>query len=162
MNIIQIAGHLGADPEVRFTPDGKKVVSLRVATNVRRGGKDETVWYKVAIWGDRWDKMLPHFKKGSSIIVVGELGKPDVYTDKEGRPQVSLEVTADILRFSPFGKANGQEGQSFQKPSQSSFGQNNGGFGGEQQPFASGNNQYFNNQSSDNNYNHADEEPIPF
>ena len=104
MNFIQIMGHLGADPETRFTPSGQKVTNLRVAVNVRKGGKDETVWYRITIWGDRFDKMMSYLKKGSAIIVVGELGKPEIYNDREGRPQVSLEVTAEFIRFSPFGK----------------------------------------------------------
>lgn len=111
MNFILIAGHLGADPETRFTQSGQKVTTLRVATNVRKGGKDETVWYRVTIWGERFDKMMPYLKKGSAVMVSGELGKPEIYTDKEGRQQISLEVTADNVRFSPFGKSerSGQE-----------------------------------------------------
>lgn len=104
MNIIEIFGHLGADPEVRFTASGQKVTNLRVATNVRKKGKDETVWWRVTIWGDRFDKMIAYLKKGSAVIVVGEMDKPEIYTDKEGRPQISLEMTAEFIRFSPFGK----------------------------------------------------------
>lgn len=104
MNIIQIMGNLGADPETRFTPSGQKVTNLRVATTVRKGGKEVTEWYRVTLWGDRFDKMLPYLKKGSSIIVVGELNKTEIYNDREGHPQVSLEITAEFLRFSPFGK----------------------------------------------------------
>ena len=71
MNQIIIAGHLGADPEVRFTSSGQKVTTLRVATRVRRGGKDkdETIWWRVTVWGEQFDKMIPYFKKGSPIIV---------------------------------------------------------------------------------------------
>lgn len=110
MNFIQIMGHLGADPETRFTPSGQKVTNFRVAVNVRKGGKDETVWYRITVWGDRFDKMISYLKKGSAIIVVGELGKPEIYNDREGRPQISLEVTAEFLRFSPFGKGGEKSG----------------------------------------------------
>lgn len=103
MIIVQIAGRLGRDAESRFTPSGQKVTTLTVATNVRKGGKDETVWWRVTIWGDRYEKMMPYLKKGSAVIVVGEMNKPDIWVDKEGRSQVSLELTAEILRFSPFG-----------------------------------------------------------
>lgn len=113
MNVIHIAGHLGADPETRFTPSGQKVTNFRLATNIRRGGKDETIWYKIVVWGDRFDKMMAYLKKGTGIIVIGEMGKPEIYTDREGRPQISLEITAEIIRFSPFGKPGSQEqGQS--------------------------------------------------
>ena len=104
MNQITIAGHLGADPEVRFTSTGQKVTTLRVAARARRGSKDETIWWKVTIWGEQFDKMIPYFKKGSPIIVVGELSKPEIFTDREGRPQVSMNITAFNLMFSPFGR----------------------------------------------------------
>jgi single-strand DNA-binding protein len=108
MNQITIAGHLGADPEVRFTSSGQKVTTLRVAARARRSGKDETIWWKVTIWGEQFDKMIPYFKKGSPIIVVGELNKPEIFTDREGRPQVSMSITALNIMFSPFGRPDSQ------------------------------------------------------
>jgi single-strand DNA-binding protein len=104
MNQITIAGHLGADPEVRFTSSGKKVTTLRVAARARRSGKDETIWWKVTVWGEEFDKIMPYFKKGSPIIVIGELSKPEIFTDREGRPQVSMNITAQNIMFSPFGR----------------------------------------------------------
>ncbi len=111
MNQSTIAGHLGADPEVRFTSSGQKVTTLRVAARVRRGGKDETIWWKVTVWGEQFDKMIAHFKKGSPIIVIGEMNKPEIFTDREGRPQVSMSMTALNLLFSPFGRPDGAGGQ---------------------------------------------------
>lgn len=105
MIIVEIAGHLGADPEVRFTPSGQKVTTFRVATNVRRKGKDETVWWRVTIWGDRFDKMVPYFKKGSAIIAIGEMSPPEIW-ERDGKQHITLELTADIIRFSPFGKSD--------------------------------------------------------
>lgn len=104
MNQTTVAGHLGADPEVRFTSSGQKVTTLRVAARARRSGKDETIWWKISVWGDQFDKMIPYFKKGSPIIVMGDMNKPEIFTDREGRPQVSMSMTALNLLFSPFGK----------------------------------------------------------
>ena len=104
MNKITIAGHLGADPEVRFTSTGKKVTTLRVATRTRKGAQDDTIWWKVTIWGEQFDKMIPYFKKGSPIIATGELNKPEIFTDRDGKPQISMSLTAHHLSFSPFGK----------------------------------------------------------
>ncbi len=112
MNYLLIAGHLGADPEERFTATGKKVVTLRLAARTRQGGKDETIWYRVNIWGDRFDRMLPYLKKGSGIIVMGELSKPETYVDKEGNTRVSLTVSAETIKFSPFGRTEKPSGQS--------------------------------------------------
>jgi len=110
MIFIQIAGHLGQDPEVRYTPSGQKVTNIRVATNIRRGGKEKTVWWRVTMWGDRFDKKLAYLKKGSPVMVWGEMGIPDIYQDRDGNPQTSFEVIAEHIAFSPFG-AKGEKGQ---------------------------------------------------
>lgn len=104
MNFTQIGGHIGKDPEVRFTPDGKKVTSFTVAVNKKKKGQDITSWYRVTVWGDQFEKMMPYLKKGSAVIVVGDC-EARIYTDKEGRPQISLEMTAWNISFSPFGKS---------------------------------------------------------
>jgi single-strand DNA-binding protein len=49
-------------------------------------------------------------KKGSSVIVIGEMQAPQIYTGKDGQPQVSLEMTAEIVKFSPFGRPDKPEG----------------------------------------------------
>jgi len=104
MIILHIAGHLGSDPETRFTPSGLKVTNFRVATNIKRGGKEKTIWWRVAVWGDRFDKVIAYLKKGSAVYVVGEMGIPEIYTDKSGTPQTSFEITAEVLSFSPYGR----------------------------------------------------------
>ena len=155
MNIIQIMGNLGAEPETRFTASGQKVTSLRLASNSKKGGKEETTWWKVTIWGDRFDKMMPYLKKGSSLIIVGEMST-STYTDKEGRQQTSLEVTAEFLRFSPFGKPDSskQEGQGQQAPN--SYGQqNNQPYGGQAQTS-------YGQNSAPSMSQTADDDQIPF
>ncbi len=104
MNQMMVAGNLGADPEVRFTSSGQKVTSLRLAAKARKG---KTIWWKVSVWGEQFDKMIVHLKKGSSLIVFGELNEPEIYTDRDGKPQVSMSITATNLQFSPFGRSDG-------------------------------------------------------
>lgn len=129
MNHLIIMGHLGADPEVRFTSGGQKVTTLRIACNQRRGGKEETFWWRVTIWGEQFDKLMPYLKKGSALIVNGEMLKPEIYTNKEGQPQVSLNMVAQNIAFPPFGRGERQEGQQ-----QKSYNHSSGGdFGGQQQ-----------------------------
>ena len=112
MNQTMIAGHLGADPEVRFTSSGQKVTTLRVAARCRRGSKgDETIWWRVSVWGEQFDKMIPYFKKGSPIMVIGEMNKPEIFTDRDGKPQISMSLTAFNLWFSPFGRPDSPQSE---------------------------------------------------
>ncbi|MDB2613946.1 single-stranded DNA-binding protein [Chlamydiales bacterium] len=116
MNIIEVIGNLGKDPEVRYTPSGQKVTNLTIASNSKRGGKEETTWYRITIWGDRFDKMISFLKKGSLIMVVGELHKPEIFTGRDGQSQISLEVTAEMLRFLPSRVDKQGQGESASAP----------------------------------------------
>lgn len=110
MNYIHIAGHLGADPEVRFTSSGQKVTSLRVAAKAgRKAGEDNTIWWRVTVWGEQFDKMISYLKKGSAVMVFGDMPKPEIFTDKSGNPQISMNITASNITFSPFGRSDKQQ-----------------------------------------------------
>jgi single-strand DNA-binding protein len=124
MNHTTVAGHLGKDPEVRFVPSGQKVTTLRVAAKAR---KDETIWWKVTIWGELFDKMISYLKKGSSVVVVGEIMKPEIYTDREGKPQISMSLVAFNVSFSPFGRSKSGENANNQATIQSSKSFSGGG-----------------------------------
>lgn len=107
-NHIVVAGHLGSNPETRFTASGQKVTSFRLASNSRRGGNTETIWWRVTVWGETLDKLIAYLKKGGAVIVMGELQKPEIFTAKDGSSQVSLNIVAANLAFSPFGKGDRQ------------------------------------------------------
>lgn len=166
MNITEVMGHLAADPETRFTSSGQKVIALRLASNSRVAGKDETMWWNISIWEDRCkiDKMLPYLKKGSALIVVGEL-KTRLYTDKEGRPQISHDLTADMVRFSPFGKPDSMKQEGVQGAYQGAYAGAN--TPSQQAPYnaapqsAYSGSTYGQNQSASMN-NLADDDNIPF
>lgn len=113
MFFVQLAGHLGKDPETRFTPSGQKVTSFSMAVSQRRGKDKEevTIWVRVTIWGDRFDKLISFLKKGSAVIVGGRMNPPSLYTDKEGKSQATLEVTAEMIEFSPFGMKSDRQNE---------------------------------------------------
>jgi len=122
MNHIMIAGNLVADPEARYTPSGTKVTTVRVAVNNRRGKQEETLFWRVTFWGENLDKMISYLKKGSSVMVMGDMSKPEIYTDRSGQPQISLNMTGYNISFSPFGRGNAQSGDGQQQSGMSSQG----------------------------------------
>lgn len=168
MFIVHVAGHLGKDPETRFTANGQKVTTFTMAVNQRKGKEDVTVWVRVTIWGDRFDKMISFLKKGSGVIVTGKLNPPTTYVDKEGRTQVSLEVTAEMIEFSPFGRSD-REGQA-NSSSQAQYnpvGQSNAAYSGQEAPYAAAPKQAssspYGNFSSGQGYEQdMDEDNLPF
>ena len=110
MNLIEVAGFLGADAEERFTSTGKRVIELRIAARVKHGTKEETLWWRATVWDERLDRMLPYLKKGTAVIVLGEMLIPETYIAKDGTTKISLSMRCEIVKFSPFGKPEREKG----------------------------------------------------
>jgi single-strand DNA-binding protein len=107
---IILAGNLGRDPEMRYTPSGQAVTSFSVATNrqwTNNNGETikETIWFRVSAWGKMAETCNQYLKKGSKVLVEGRLtadagtGGPRVWTGQDGQPRASFEVSAQTVRF---------------------------------------------------------------
>lgn len=107
---IIIAGNVGRDPEMRYTPSGQPVTSFSVATNrqyTSNSGETvkETIWFRVTTWGKQAEVCNQYVKKGSKVLVEGRMtadpatGGPRVWTGQDGSPRASFEVTANMVRF---------------------------------------------------------------
>lgn len=156
MNLLHIMGYLGADPEMRYTPSGQKVTTLRVGTKTRKGGQEETIWWRITVWGDQFDKMLTYFKKGKPIYIVAEMNKLDIYQDKSGQPQISYEATARSLHFPPFSDRSENEQQG--PGPQQSAGRYGASSHGQEAPAY----QAKQGQGRSEEFEVHDEDPIPF
>ncbi|NIM93028.1 MAG: single-stranded DNA-binding protein [Anaerolineales bacterium] len=104
-----LVGNLGRDPEMRYTPGGQAVTNLSVATNrtyTDSAGeqRDETVWFRVSVWGRQAEACNQYLRKGRQVLVEGRMtgdenGNPRVWTRQDGTPTASFEVTAQTVRF---------------------------------------------------------------
>lgn len=171
MFFVQIAGRLGKDPEARFTASGQKVTTFSLAVSHRKGKEESTIWVRVTIWGDRFEKLMPYIKKGSGLIVVGKMSPPSTYVDKEGRTQVSVEVTAEAIEFNPFGKSDSSENSGVTQTgdhaqgqgSSSSYGASFGGYGSNPNgSFQQSQPQYAPQQGQGSFTSSIDEDTLPF
>lgn len=79
INKVILIGNLGADPEVRFSKDGKKIATMRLATTEswkdKTGERQErTEWHRVVCFSEGLSKIIEQYvKKGSKIYVEGQL-----------------------------------------------------------------------------------------
>jgi single-strand DNA-binding protein len=106
---IIIVGNLGRDPEMRYLPSGQGVTSFSVAssrsyTNNQGEKIDETIWFRVSVFGKSAESCNQYLKKGSKVLVEGRLqadknGSPRVWTRQDGTPGASFEVVAGTVRF---------------------------------------------------------------
>jgi len=98
---VTIIGNLTKDPELRFTPSGDAVASMRVAVNERI--KDGTEWkdgepsfYEVKVWRNLAEQAAASLQKGQRVVVVGKM-KIETYTTKDGEQRTSTVITADEI-----------------------------------------------------------------
>ena len=99
-----IIGNVGQNPEMRFMPDGSPVTTFSVATSRKFGDKNETTWFRVAVWNKQAESCNQYLSKGSKVLVEGRLkagadGNPTVYHKKDKSWAASFEITAENVRF---------------------------------------------------------------
>ena len=98
MNKIILIGNLTRDPESRTTPSGHTVCNFDIAVNDRRGGQDNTLYFRVAAWDRTGESCQRYLSKGRKVFVAGPLSAR-TYQANDGTTRVSLEVNANDVEF---------------------------------------------------------------
>jgi len=93
-----IIGHLGRDPEMRYTPSGKPVTTFSVATSRTWHSADgerheDTEWFNVVAWGGLAEICNQHLHKGMQVYVEGRL-QTRRWEDAEGNKHFTTELVA--------------------------------------------------------------------
>jgi single-strand DNA-binding protein len=103
LNRVELIGHLGADPESRFTPNGTPVTNFRVATNysyrtAEGEERTETEWTPIVAWRGLAEACNNYLRKGSRVYVEGRL-KTRSWDDEAGQTHYRTEVQAEQVIF---------------------------------------------------------------
>jgi len=110
---IIVVGNLGGDPEMRFLPDGTPVTNFSVAVNhvwnKPDGSKGErTDWFRVTAWRGLAEVCNQYLTKGRQVLIEAEQIKASAYTNNQGQPAASLEMTAVRVVFLGNGQGQGE------------------------------------------------------
>ena len=114
VNKVVIVGHLGADPETRFTPSGTAVANLNLATNESRKTsegeyQDHTEWHSCVLFGKRAEFAGEYLKKGQLVYLEGRL-QTRSWEDDSGTKKYRTEVIGNEITM--LGKKVGTGGSS--------------------------------------------------
>ena len=101
LNKVQNIGHLGKDPEMRYTPSGKPVTTFSVAVSRSWNSADgerhnETEWFNVVAWGNLAEICKQYLVKGQQVYIEGRL-QTRRWDDKEGQKHTSVEIVANEM-----------------------------------------------------------------
>lgn len=107
LNKIFLVGNLTKDPELRYTPQGTAVTTLRIAAN--RTFKDksgqpqkDTCFVNVVVWSQMAEVCNQYLQKGRQVFVEGRLQSRS-WQNNEGKNRSTLEVVASRVQFMPQG-----------------------------------------------------------
>jgi len=140
VNKVILIGHLGADPDMRYTPSGAGVCELRLATSEswkdKNGQRQErTEWHRIVVWGKTAEICAKYLAKGRQVFIEGRI-QTRSYDDKEGQKRYITEIIANDVQFLSSGKEGGGGGarrggaDEGPPPPEPDFGPGPGGGGG--------------------------------
>jgi single-strand DNA-binding protein len=103
VNKVILIGRLGADPDVRYTPEGSPVVNFRMATNEPVRGADGSweerpEWHRIVVFGKLAENCGTYLNKGKLVYVEGKL-KTRQWDDAQGVKHYTTEVVAREVHF---------------------------------------------------------------
>jgi single-strand DNA-binding protein len=103
INRVVLVGNLTRDPELKHTPGGTPVTSLRIAVNGRR--KDETGqwvdkpnYFSVSVFGNQAESCAQYLSKGRPVAIDGRLEWRE-WQSQDGSKREAVEVVADSVQF---------------------------------------------------------------
>ena len=102
INSVVLVGNLTKDPELRHTPAGTAVTTLRIAVNdrVKRGEEwqDAAYYFDVTVWGRDAENCAQYLAKGRPVGVQGKLTWRE-WDAQDGTKRQAVEIVADNIQF---------------------------------------------------------------
>lgn len=114
VNKVILIGNLGADPEVRYMPNGGAVTTIRIATTEAWKDKntgqpqERTEWHRVVFYQRLAEIAGEYLKKGSKVYLEGSLRTQQ--WEKEGQKHYTTDVIANEMQM--LDRAGDNQGQS--------------------------------------------------
>jgi single-strand DNA-binding protein len=114
LNKVMIIGHLGRDPEMRYTPSGRPVTTYSVATsrswNTTDGERrSDTEWFNVVAWGSLAEICKQYLAKGQQVYIEGRL-QTRRWEDDDGNKRTTVEIVAkEMIMLGDRKKKNDQD-----------------------------------------------------
>src|SRR5213083_2566645 len=78
INRVVLVGNLTRDPELRHTPSGMGVCSLRIAVNTRRKDSSTGQWtekpnyFDVTVWGNQGESCAQYLSKRQAVAIIAD------------------------------------------------------------------------------------------
>ncbi len=107
VNKVILVGHLGRDPETRYTSGGQAVCNFTLATNEvfkdRAGERQKrTEWHRIVLWGKQAELAQQYLKKGNQVYIEGRIQSRPLKCTPPLHPMKRLPARRFLTRIFPF------------------------------------------------------------
>lgn len=114
LNRAEIIGHLGNDPDVKYSQVGDTITSISVATTEKWKDKngerqERTEWHRVTFFGKLAEIAGEYLEKGKLVYIAGRI-QTDKYTDKEGVERYATKIIANEMKMLGGGEGGARRG----------------------------------------------------
>ncbi len=101
LNKVILIGRLGANPEIRYTPDGTPIANFNLATSESYTNKNgekitQTEWHRIVVFGKLAEIVGEYYTKGKKVYVEGKL-RTRSWEDRDGNKRWTTEVVANNM-----------------------------------------------------------------
>ncbi len=100
LNVVALVGRMVADPELKYTPSGVAVCTLRIAVDRRfknESGERESDFFDVVAWRQAAEFAANYLSKGRLVSVSGRLQQRS-WVQQDGQKRYKIEIVADELQ----------------------------------------------------------------
>jgi single-strand DNA-binding protein len=101
VNKVILVGHLGKDPELRYSQSGVAVANANIATTERRkmdgDWQDHTEWHRLVFFGKTAETLSRYCKKGKQLYVEGSLQTRNWEDKESGQKRYMTEVRVNQM-----------------------------------------------------------------
>ncbi len=114
LNKVYLIGRLTQDPEVRSTPSGQSVATIRMATTrvwndqATRAKREATEFHTIVAWGRLAEICSQYLKKGGLALFEGRLQTRSWDDKNTGAKRYVTEIIAESMQLGPrpYGQAS--------------------------------------------------------
>ncbi len=107
INKVELLGRIGTDPEMRYTPNGTAITTLRLATDRRhQDGETTADWHNIVVWGKSAEAVNQYVGKGQRVYVAGRLVQ-NSWDSEDGQRRHRTEVHTQEVVFLDSNNGNG-------------------------------------------------------
>ena len=102
LNKVMLIGRLGADPDLRYTPQGTPITTFRIAVSRQWRDSDgnaheETDWFTVVAWNRLAEICGQYLHRASRVYIEGRLQNRSWDDQQSGEKRYRTEVVASDM-----------------------------------------------------------------